>query len=518
MSASPSTDDPPDAFNLARYCLAASARLHPAKPALILADDPVRPKTARVWAYAEIEDLVLRLSAGFRSLELGAGERVFIRMGNSLDYALAYLAANAAGLVPVPASPLLAPPEVEFLVADCGARLVLSDGRLPIPPLPAGVRLLGPREFEALKATSRGDYASTHASDPAYLVYTSGTSGRPKGVLHAQRAVWGRRPMYRGWYDIHADDVVLHTGSLNWTYTLGSGLLDPWANGATALLYAGPRDITVWRRLVAANNATIMASVPGIYRQMLKYDAVRQGDMPSLRHALSAGEALSPALFEAWRERTGTTLYEAFGMSEISTYISASPSLTPPRPGSPGRPQPGRRVAIIPLDEGIEPLPAGETGLIAVDRSDPGLMLGYWMRPLEEADCFRGPWFVGGDLGRMDADGYVWFEGRRDDLMNAMGYRVGPEEVEAALASHPAVSEVGVAEVAVSDDIRVVMAFVVPVEGARCDADDLLRHAAGRLASYKLPREIRLVASLPRTSNGKLMRTELKALASGEAR
>jgi len=216
-------------------------------------------------------------------------------------------------------------------------------------------------------------------------------------------------------------------------------------------------------------------------------------------------------LLAAWGDATGTELYEALGMSEISTYVSSSPS-DPIRVGSPGRPQAGRRVVILPREGGTEPLPAGEVGLLAVHRSDPSLMLGYWNRPDEEELVYRGEWFVGGDLAFLDADGYVWFEGRNDDLMNAMGYRVSPLEVESVLAEHPMVAEVAVTEVRVRADVSVIAAFVVPRDAAEPDAAALLDFARERLAAYKCPKEIVFVDSLPRTRNGKVTRRALTLL------
>jgi acyl-coenzyme A synthetase/AMP-(fatty) acid ligase len=195
-------------------------------------------------------------------------------------------------------------------------------------------------------------------------------------------------------------------------------------------------------------------------------------------------------------------------MSEISTYVSSGPTI-PVRPGSPGKPQPGRRVAILPAEGAPEPLPAGEIGLLAVHRSEPGLMLGYWNRPDEEADVLRGEWFAGGDLASLDADGYLWFHGRNDDLMNAMGYRVSPNEVEAVLLGHPDVAEAGVSELAVRSDVKVIAAFVVRRPGAEPDAKALLAWCGERLAAYKTPREIRFLGALPRTANGKVQRKRL---------
>jgi acyl-coenzyme A synthetase/AMP-(fatty) acid ligase len=196
-------------------------------------------------------------------------------------------------------------------------------------------------------------------------------------------------------------------------------------------------------------------------------------------------------------------------MSEISTYISTGPGV-PRRPGRVGKAQPGRRVAILPEGGGSEPLPAGTAGLLAVHRNDPGLMLGYWRRPEEEAEVMRGEWFVGGDLALIDTDGYVAHLGRADDIMKALGYRVAPQEVEAVLARFPGVAEVACAEVRVGADVTVIGAFVVPAEGAAIEATDLLAHAARHLAPYKCPREVRFVPALPRTANGKVMRRALR--------
>src|SRR5690606_34959288 len=174
---------------------------------------------------------------------------------------------------------------------------------------------------------------------------TSGTGGRPKGVVHAQRAAWARRMMWDGWYGLGPGDRVLHAGAFNWTYTLGAGLTDPWAAGATALIHSGPPDRNIWPRLAALHAPTIFAAVPGVYRQMLDAPDLRDG-FASLRHGLSAGEALPRAVRGAWEGATGKPIYEALGMSEVSTYISFSPA-HPTVPGRAGRPQIGRRVAVV---------------------------------------------------------------------------------------------------------------------------------------------------------------------------
>ena len=501
---------PPARFNMAAYAIGHAAAELPSKPALVVITDPLKPP-AEVWTFAALEDAVLRIAAALKAEGLEPGARIMIRLENTSTYALLFFGAIAAGYVPLPTSSQLTTGEAAFLLEDSGAAAVAVADGLPIASIPAGVRVLESAQVQAMAGhPDRATYADTAADDPAYLIYTSGTTSRPKGVLHGHRAAWGRRPMYQGWYGINAADRVLHAGAFNWTYTLGTGLTDPWANGATAIIYTGPKDPTVWPSLVRSAEATIFAAVPSLYRQILRYADVDRAALGPLRHGLIAGEAPPPGLFEEWRARTGLELYEALGMSELSTYISSAPAV-PRKPGAVGKPQPGRSVVILPVDGGTTPLPAGAEGLLAAHRSDPGLMLGYWQRPAEEAEVMRGDWFIGGDLACMDEEGYVTHRGRANDIMKALGYRVAPQEVEAALAEHPCIAEVACAEVQVRADVSVIGAFVVIRPGAERDAESIKRFAAERLAAYKCPREIVFLDALPRTPNGKLRRGDLKA-------
>ncbi len=501
----------PDRFNIARQCLTEQARLRPDKTALIIIGDG---GGERRWSYADLDLRVRRLAGGLLAAGARPGDRLMIRMDNDLPYLLTFFAGFAAGLVSFPSSAALTAEEAEFLLTDSGATLLaVSDDLAFSHPLLASVRVLTDAEIRRLAETGPVlEPRDTAADDPAFLIYTSVTTGRPKGVLHGHRVLWGRRPMVTGWYGLSSEDVVLHAGAFNWTYTLGVGLLDPWANGATAVLYNGSPDPGVWPDLIARLGVTLFATVPSLYRRILKYGSVSPETVPTLRHGLSAGEALAPALLEAWRARTGTELYEALGMSEISTYVSTGPGMTI-KPGSPGKPQAGRRVAILDPDApAAEPrvVPAGEVGLLAVHRSDPGLMLGYWNRPDEEALVMRGEWFTGGDLAHLDEDGYLWFHGRNDDLLNTHGYRLSPLEIERVLAHHPDIADVAVGEVAVAADLTVLSAFVVP-HGATSEAA-ILGWAKDHLAAYKLPRRVVFLDRLPRTTNGKLLRRALPSI------
>ncbi|MCK5090195.1 MAG: AMP-binding protein [Hyphomicrobiaceae bacterium] len=502
-------ETPPRRFNMAAYCIAPAAATRPNAQALVVVHDPAATAPAEVWTFAQLEEAVLRIASGLKAAGLAPGARILIRLENTSTYALVFFGAIAGGFVPVPTSAQLTEPEAQFLLADSGAEAIAIGDDLGLSTLPGGVQVVTASDIaEMITKGERQTWADTAADDAAFLVYTSGTTARPKGVLHAQRSAFGRRPMYQGWYGIGPNDRMLCAGAFNWTYTLGTGLTDPWANGATAIIYTGEKDPALWPRIIAQNDATIFSATPGLYRQILKYGQAARADFGRLRHGLVAGETSRPGLFEEWTAETGTELYEALGMSEISTYVSSSPSV-PRKPGTVGKPQPGRRIAILPLEGGTEPLGLGKEGLLAVHRSDPGLMLGYWNRPQEEAQVYRDEWFIGGDLAAFDEDGYVIHRGRTNDLMNALGYRVSPKEVEAVLGEHPHVGEVACAEVRVRDDVSVIAAFIVPAEGVKPDTAHIQRFAAERLAPYKRPREIVLVDTLPRTPNGKLMRSAL---------
>lgn len=502
---------PPDRFNIAEACIARQVQETPDKTALIVAHDAGDSRLDEIWTYAGLEDAVLRAATAIAGLGVQPGDRVLLRLGNTSGTAVAFLAATAAGAIAIPVSSQLTGADIEFICGDTEPALVIAAPDLPTGDVGERHRLIPEADFLARAETAeRGGYANTRADDPAYLVYTSGATSRPKGVLHAHRALWGRRPMYADWYAMTSADVMLHAGSLNWTYTLGTGLLDPLVNGATGVVYSGERAADAWPRLIDRFSATLFAAVPTVYRQVLKYCNISASSIPTLRHGLAAGEPLRPEIASEWGERTGREIHEAFGMSEVSTYISSPPGVEP-RLGSPGKPQRGRAVAILPTEDGVEPLPTGEVGLLSVHRSDPALMLGYWNRPDE--DPFRGDWFITGDLASMDADGYIRPAGRRDDVMKVLGYRVSPAEVEGVLCAHPGVSEAAAVAIEPRTGVSVIRACVVPRDETALDTDELTEFARERLAAYKVPHEIVVMDALPRTPNGKVLRAQLRETA-----
>ncbi len=474
----------PAPFNLAAHVLAAGRRV-PEKPAL----EVLHADGAEMWTHGDLARRVAAAAARLGTHGLAPGDRLLMRIGDTPDFPVVFLAAILAGIVPVPTSAALTAPEVAVIAGDIApAAIAAADGvALPEPapcPVLRSAHLAAPPEDgdPPAPAPQMGD-----PDRPAFVVYTSGTSGAPRAVVHAHRAIWARGMMTEGWTGLRGDDRLLHAGAFNWTFTLGTGLLDPWTAGATALIPA-----------------------PGIHRRVLRAEMPA---LPALRHGLSAGERLPPALRTRWRDATGTDLHEAFGMSECSTFLSGSPARPAPD-GATGFAQPGRRIAL--LDDAGAPVPRGTPGLIAVAATDPGLMLGYLGQAEETRARYStdGAWFLTGDIGAMDATGAITHLGRGDDMMNAGGVRVSPVEVETAFLAHAAITDAAAVERPVASGATVIALHYV-ADTALSDAD-LAAFAADRLARYKCPRIFVRETALPRGANNKLSRRTLRARAEQE--
>ncbi len=481
----------PAPFNLAAYVLARTDT-QPDKPALGI----LGQNNARFWTYRALKSAVLGTATGLLAQGLVRGDIVLLRLGNTVDFPLAYLGAIAAGLVPVPTSSQLSEVEVAHIITTLKPALILQSAGVACPQN-CGVPVIGEAALEDMQSLPPAAFDMGDPDRLAYIIYTSGTSGTARAVGHAHRAIWARRMMYKGWYDLREDDRMLHAGAFNWTYTLGTGLMDPWSMGATALIPQAGTELGEIPKLLKRHHATIFAAAPGVYRKILSGDFP---DLPELRHGLAAGEKLSAQIRQDWNAKTGRKVYEAFGMSECSTFISGSPA-HPARSGALGQPQIGRRVAIV--DE-TGPVAIGREGTIAIDRCDPGLMIGYIGAPAETAAKMQGDWFLTGDRAKMAADGQITYLGRRDDMMNAGGYRVSPLEVEAAMLAHPDIDEIGVTDMEVKPDVRIIIALYT--SQTAIPEGRLLEFAAKNLARYKCPRAFLRVEALPRGANSKLLR------------
>ena len=524
--------DIPERFNIGVACTDAHLRTPVALRAAVIVDDDAAG--VRRATFAELAAATSRFAELLRQVGIGPGARVLIRLPNCLEYPIVFLGAMKRAAIPVPTSVLLTPEEVLHLARDSGATAVVTDqaswralgNAFESLDHLTHVLLVGPGEVRSARlrvlpldaalagVTRWPDAEPTRAEDPAYLVYTSGTTGYAKGVLHAHRALLGRQPSSTYWFDFRPEgDRVLHSGKLNWTYVLGTGLMDPLYRGHTAIVHEGPSDAAFWPRLIARHDATIFIGVPTIYRQILQKTRAARADVPTLRHCMSAGEHLSEAVLQGWRERFGLDIYEGLGMTECSYYLCQTRH-RPLRPGSAGFAQPGHDVRLLDPRTWTE-VGTDEEGMLCIPRTDPGLMLGYWNQPEETAACFHGDWFLTGDYARRDADGYLWFLGRKDDLLKSFGYRVSPHEVERVLKDHPEVADAAVTGEEVGPGKLVVVAYVVPRAGSAIGPDEVLAYGRRRLASYKAPKVVYLVDELPRTPNGKVLR---RALAPARAR
>ena len=396
----------PAAFNAAAACVDGHLGTDAAtRPAVICHDDA---HGVAQLTFAELATRTSQFAQLLRDLGVGAGDRVLVRLPNCLEYSVVFLGAMKRGAVPVPTSIQLTADEVLFLARDAGA-VALATTRASWNALHVELeRLDGLRDVfltgdgdavaatrvrlhdldDALAAITHWDPPHpTRADDPAYLVYTSGTTDYPKGVLHAHRSLLGRQPASEYWFSFApgGGDRVLHAGKYNWTYVLGTGLMDPLYRGQTTIVYEGALAPHVWPRLIAEHGATIFIAVPTVYRQIVQKTAYGHADVPTLRHCMCAGESLSGEVLAAWRDRFRQDIYEGLGMTECSYYIS-QPRGWPIRPGSAGFPQPGHDVRL--LDPAtMTPVPTGAEGMLCIPRSDPALLLRYWNREAEMARC-----------------------------------------------------------------------------------------------------------------------------------
>ena len=488
-------------FNMAEYVLA-YADLTPEKVALSVLSN----SGARRVSYAQLKSDVLGVAQGLLDAGVVSDDRVFMRLGNTVDFPITYLAAIAIGAVPVPTSSVLTETEVAKIIADINPTVIVHDGACALPDTVH--RMLNVEQIDAYKPNPS---AQLHRGDPnrlAYIVYTSGTSGHPRAVMHAHRAIWARRMMIRDWYDLNAEDRLLHAGAFNWTFTLGTGLMDPWSVGATALIPEPNVDLKLLPLLLSRHDATLFAAAPGVIRK-LNAALPDQFRIPKLRHVLSAGEKLSHMVRSTWRMKTGVDIYEAFGMSECSTFLSSAPH-RPSADHALGWPQRGRRISLRAVHHPTEEANLGEEGIIAVHQDDPGLMLGYLNAADETADRFVDGWFLTGDHACIGENSAYYYTGRKDDMMNASGFRVSPIELEHSLSQVTGITSLACVEVEIKTDAKIIVGFYT---SETADVETQLKvYAQTHLADYKRPKAYVRLDALPHNANGKINRNALRQM------
>ncbi len=499
--------------------------------AMIVEDDALGTDTI---SFNGLSQRTSQFAQLLRDLQLQKGDRVLVRLPNSLAYPIAFLGTMKMGAIAVPTSTLLTAEEVAYLAKDSGASVLVTDAKAwyamadeikqniaQTPNLKHVILTqtetvntddhLNIISFNAsLDAiTSFEPVEQTLADDPAYLVYTSGTTGYPKGVLHAHRAILGRQPAAKYWFNYASDqqDRIMHSGKFNWTYVLGSGLMDPLYLGKTVIVHEGKNDAQKWLDLIDKHQATIFIGVPTIYRQILQKTDATKANLPTIRHYMSAGEHLSDEVLTQWKDRFGLDIYEAVGMSEFSYYLSQS-IYRPIRPGSAGFAQPGHDIKLL-NPETLEEVPACEEGMISIPLTDPGVFLRYWNLDDETAKYKHDGYFFTGDYAKYDEDGYIWFLGRKDDIIKSFGYRVSPYEIERVYKGHPDVADCAAIGEELEKDKVLVACYAILKPNAQTTPNDLIDFGKQHLAAYKVPKVVYFAEDFPRTKNGKILRKNI---------
>jgi len=483
------------------------------------------------------------LANGLRSLGVQAGDRVALLVPQGLDALAGHIAITKLGAIAVPLALLFGREALGFRLRFAGVKAVIAnargvanigliDGGLPdlrwlietepaaAPPTSASWRRIA---METLLASQSEEFAPVDSGpdDPALMIFTSGTTGPPKGALHGHRVLLGHMPGFEIAYQFppQADDVMWTPADWAWAGGLLNALLPSLLLGIPAAFGRFERfDPKVALDLMARLKVTI-AFLPPTALRMLKNSGVDPRDYPlSLRAVMSAGEQLGRETYDWAREAFGFPVNEFYGQTECNLVLGSCAALGVSRPGPIGRAVPGHRVAI--LDPSGAEVAPGAAGQIAVRRPNPVMFLGYWQDDEATARKFAGDWMMTGDQGVMDADGYVTFVGRDDDVITSAGYRIGPGEIEDCLASHPAVQIA--AAVGKPDAVRteIVKAYVVLRDGFSGDArlaEDIKLWVRERLSAHEYPREVEFIDEVPLTTTGKVIRRFFRERAKDEA-
>jgi len=472
------------------------------------------------------------------SLGVKRGDRVGILLPQRPETVVANIACYQMGAVAMPLSILFGPEALEYRLANSETVVAIADpaslpNLLPIrdrlPGLKhivgvAGARESGVIEWQALlaKASRRFDAVDTLAEDPAVLIYTSGTTGPPKGALVPHRAMIGNLPGFVYSHDQfpQTGDVFWSPADWAWTGGLMDALLPTMYFGYPILGFRGRFDAERAFHLMEKYGVRNTFLFPTALKMMMKaVPKPRERYDLQLRSIMSAGEAVGETVFAWARDELGVVVNEMFGQTEMNYIVGNSQALWPAKPGSMGRPYPGHRVAVID-DDGGE-VPGDEVGEVAVNRrdihgdADAVFFLGYWKNDDATRRKFTGEWCRTGDLAKRDADGYLWYQGRADDVFKAAGYRIGPSEIENCLVKHPAVANAAVVPSPDPERGAVVKAFIVLTPGhapSPALEEDIRQHVRGRLAPYEYPKEIEFIEALPMTTTGKVQRRVLREL------
>ncbi len=468
-------------------------RFPSARPALVtISADGER----RVWGFGELVAKSAGLSGALAARGVGRGDVVMTLVGNRIEWALTILACWRIGAIALPCNTQLRRHDLELRIAAASPALCVAEQGLA-GELPAGVPTMTTAEVAAIMDEERpqeppAEVADLDPGDGALIVFTSGTTGDPRGVLHSQAYLAGQRLQAEQWLGAHPDELVWCTTATGWSKSARNVFVAPWLCGAAALLHEGRFDPPERLELIERERVNVLCQAPTEYRMLAKRAELRP--IESMRRMVSAGEPLNPGVIDAFRERVGLDICDGYGQTETGQ-VSGNLVGDEVRPGSMGRPLPGIEVRIV-------------DGELHVGRDSCPTFFSRYL----DGESFEGEWWPTGDVVRRDDDGYLWYEGRHDDLIVSSGYRIGPFEVESALLAHPSVAEAAAVAAPDPDRGSVVRAIVVLSDGEPGEglARELQEHCKRVAAPYKFPRIVEFADRLPKTTSGKIKRAELR--------
>jgi len=514
----------PAEFNFARDVIDALGKSDAARPGLVFLD---AAKNRTSFSFGEISAISQRYAGAFSELGIKKGDRVIVLLPKIPGWLFSMLALDRIGAVVIPCSEQLRAKDLLFRATHSEARAIVAhvSNAAEVDLMRAEAKLLdrfailgGERAnwtaLEPMVESARPETGvKTLPSELAYIVYTSGTTKDPKGVVHDHAYTFAKRMQAAFWLDAKPEDLVWCTAGTGWAKSLWNVLLGPWSCGSTIVLHEGAFIPEERMDLLRDLGVTVLCQAPTEYRLEAKLERLgERWKLPKLRHCVSAGEPLNPEVIVRWREAFGLSILDGYGQTENSLLVANLPGMEV-RPGSMGKPTPGHTIGVI--DENGNELEPGEVGDIAVRTTPPPptLFKGYYKNEEETSRSYRGDWYLTGDRAQLDDDGYFWFVGRADDVISSAGYRIGPFEVESALLEHPAVAESAVVGSPDTERGNVVKAFIVLRPGHEPTkelARELQEHCKRVTAPYKYPREIEFIAELPKTRSGKIRRVELR--------
>jgi acyl-coenzyme A synthetase/AMP-(fatty) acid ligase len=455
----------------------------------------------RDWHFGELIARSAGLSGAMAARGIVRGDAVMTLAGSRIEWVLAMLACWRMGAVAMPCNPQLRRKDLELRVDVAGPKLCIGEEKL-LGELPDDVPAMNLTEVaesldEDVPQETPASIADLGPDDPAVIIFTSGTTGDPRGVVYPQRYLLGQRLQAEHWVGAREGELAWCTAAPGWSKSTRNAFIAPWLAGATALLHDARFDPVERLDLIEREGVNVLCQAPTEYRILAKRADLRP--IPSLRRMISAGEPLNPEVIRLFRESLGAGIGDGYGQTETGPVTGMRPDEDDPaHDGSMGRPLPGIEVRVV----------EGELQV------RPNTVPSFFSHYIGE-EPFDGDWWMTGDDVREDDDGYLWFEGRDDDIIITAGYRVGPFEVESALVSHPAVAEA--AAVPAPDDERgsVVRAIVVLANGEPSEqlANELQEHVKSVTAPYKYPRIVEFAEELPKTPSGKIKRAELRGRA-----